>query len=132
MRRALPLALRGDLAHHFATEVIAVGQIIARGVSSRTPPLASSVMASSCTTRSRAPGVLDDDGADAIAFDAVEQPCQAIPVAVGDLEACPLGEGLAGIPLPGTPSPGQRRRCRRRRGECAGGLSQPLRFTVRT
>ena len=62
----------------------------------------------------KAAGILDEDNADAIVLDAVEQPGEApsaldgvgttdrvvIPVFVGDFEAGSLGEGLDGGPLP--------------------------------
>ena len=85
-------------------------------VTSRTPRLASSAMPQLLHDQvaRKAAGILDEDNADAIVLDAVEQPGEApsaldgvgttdrvvIPVFVGDFEAGSLGEGLDGGPLP--------------------------------
>jgi hypothetical protein len=107
----------GDLAHHLSTEIITVGQVIAGGGQEPDTTLGQQGNAElgDDELAGKPAGVLDNNGADAIAFNAVEQPRETlaaldriratyrgvvIPVAVGDFEASSLGERLDGGLLP--------------------------------
>jgi hypothetical protein len=99
----------GDLSHHFAAEIVAVGQVIARGGHKDNAALGQQGDAQLLHDElaGKPAGVFDYDGADAIAFDAVEEPCETLaaldriaaanpgivkPVSIANLEAGPLGK----------------------------------------
>jgi hypothetical protein len=68
----------GDLAHHFAAEIIAVGEVIAgRGQEPDTTlrQQGNAQLLHNQVTYKTA-GILDNDRSDAVTLDAVEEPCE--------------------------------------------------------
>jgi hypothetical protein len=107
----------GDLAHHLAAEIITVGQVIAGGGQEPNTPLGQQGNAQLLHDElaGKPAGVLDDDNAHAIAFNAVEEPRKTLAAfdrirttycsivksfSIGNLEAGTLGESSDGSALP--------------------------------